>query len=107
RSDRAAEPERERQHETRKHAAVGAEHEPDAEPHDPRAEPLGAPGRALPGVADAVREAALSAVELGELLVLPQAVPADGRGRDQHRRAVREPRDEPDDATGRAQPPPP
>src|SRR5262249_56194063 len=85
----AAEAERERQDEAREHAAAGAEHQPDAQPHDPRAEPLGAPGRALPGVADAVREAALAAVELGELLVLPQAVPAHGPRRDQHTRTPR------------------
>ena len=71
----------------RQHAALGAEHQADAQPHDPDAEPLGLYRRALPVVAEAEAEATLAAVEFGQHLVVARPVPADRGAADQHRRA--------------------
>ena len=85
-ADRTAKAELERHQVLAQHAALDAEHEADAQPHDANAQALRLPGFALPGVADAMGEAALAAVEFGQRLVLPQAVPADRGAADHHRR---------------------
>jgi len=56
----------------------GAEHEADPQPHDTRAVLPRVHRHALPGFAEAMTEAGLAAVELGQGFVLPQPVPADG-----------------------------
>src|SRR6185369_5983988 len=104
RADRAAKTKLEGQQEPRQHAALSAKHQPDAQPHNARAEPLRTLRGALPGLADPMTEAALAAVELGELFILPEAVPADGGAADEHRRPVLEPRDQAHDLTGDTQP---
>ena len=103
-ADRAAEAEFERDEELAEHPALGAEHQADAQPHHPHAQALRLPRFALPGFAEAMREATLAAVELGERLVLPQPVPADGGAADQHRRSLLQPRDQTNDGTRHAQP---
>ena len=83
-ADGAAEAELERRKQIAEHPGLGPQHEPDAQADHAHSEPFGFPRRAFPGVADAMAEAALAAVELGQRLVAPCAVPPDRRAADHH-----------------------
>src|SRR5262245_47796033 len=93
-ADRGAEAEPEGQQHARQRAALGTEHYADAQPHHPHAKSLRAPGRTLPGLADAVAERALAAVEFSELFILPETIPANRRAADQHGWLALESRDQ-------------
>src|SRR4029079_10298623 len=60
--------------------------------------------RAFPGLADAMTEAALAAVELGQRLVTPGAIPPDRRTADHHARAALQASDQADHVARHAQP---
>ena len=102
-ADAAAEPEFERRQQPGEQAAVGAEHRADAQTHGAYAMTLGRHRGALPGLAEPVREAGLAAVELGQHLVLPQAIPADRGAAHQYGRLALEPRDQAHHVAGHAQ----
>src|SRR5215471_7721670 len=76
-ADRTAEAELERRKQIAEHPGLSAKHETDAQPDDAHSELLSLLRRAFPGVANAVAEAALTAVKLRERLVAPCAVPPD------------------------------
>jgi len=70
-ADRSAEAELEWHQQVGEHAAVGAEHEADAQAHHAGPLPLRFSRSPLPGLAQAMAEATLAAVELGQRLVSP------------------------------------
>src|SRR5260370_19594088 len=83
-ADRAAEAELERSKQIAEHPALSAKYESDAQPDDANPELFGFSRRAFPGLADAMAEAALAAVELRQRLISPGAVPSHRRATDHH-----------------------
>ncbi len=103
-ADRTAETELKRKQKLAQHPAVGAENQTNAQPHHPHAQALRLLRLALPGLADAMRETALAAVEFGQRFVLPQAVPADGGAADHDRGTLLQACDQAIDRARHAQP---
>src|SRR5215469_539995 len=103
-AERCAEPAAEARQQAAQQAAFGRERQADPQPDHTDAVALRAARRLLPGLADAVGEAVLAAVELGQRLVLPLTIPADRGGADQHLRGQLEARNEAYQLGGNAQP---
>ena len=101
RAERAAEAEFERRQHPRDEAALGAEHEADAQAAPPSPRAL-RPRRAAFSQASQSSwlKQACDLAEFGQRLILPEPVPADRRAGDQHRRLALEPRDQAHDIAG-------
>ncbi len=102
--DHRAQPPPEQRQRLAEGAAIRREHDAEAQPYDAGAECVSLVRGPLPRLAQAMGEAALAAVELGERLVAPQSVPADGGRADEHCGPMLEPRDQPHDRARHPQP---
>src|SRR5262249_29546068 len=103
-ADGSAEAKLERHKQMAEHPGFGAKHDSDAQPDDSHAELFSFPRRAFPGLANAMAEAALAAVELRLRLVPPCAVPPNCRAADHHGGTALQARDQADHVARHAQP---
>jgi hypothetical protein len=103
-ADGSAQAELERRKQIAKHFGLGAKHDSDAQSDDAHSELFSFLRSAFPGLANAMAEATLAAVKLGQRLVVPCAVPPDRRTADHHGRMALEASDQADDVARHTQP---